>query len=1022
MKFVQRTTAVVISILLLGALVLLPSLAAFRQITEAASARRQSYEVLLRADAFLSALRDAETGQGRYGLTGDEAYLKSYLRASEGTVAQLTELRRQAQSQSSRQRLDVVHPMMNAQLEEMALVIEQRLHHDETGAILAVRGGKARRLMDAIRVEMGAFVQFEKAELESREATFQSDMRSMLVTIVGACLVTLLFVVLFAYSAYKQSINRNRARLHLETQRLLAEQEALNRVLEQTNQALVKSEESLSVTLACIGDAVIATDTEAKVTRLNPVAERLTGWTLADASGRLIDDIFVIVNKGTRSPATIPVMSTLALGTVHGLANHTVLIARDGAEYDIADSCAPIRDRNDAIIGAVLIFRNVTDEYALQQAVADSSVLTSTILSTVADGVITLRAEDGVVTTLNPAAERLFGRVAAESIGNTLNVLMPELDQAALSSLLDYCAAGKASQRNGFGREFQGRRKDGTVFPLEFALREMHLGGKRYFTGIVRDISARKQAEVDQVKIDQRLRDLQFYTRSLIESNVDALVITDPSGIITDANRQMAELTGCTRDEMIGAPFKTYFTDADRAAACINVTLSAKRVTDYELTACDRDGKTTPVSYNAATIYDRDRQLRGVFAAARSMTERQLNHQTLQQTNRALEVARAEADKANLAKSEFLSSMSHELRSPLNAILGFAQLMETDLPPPSESQKQSISHILVAGWHLLRLINEVLDLAVIEAGRVTLSIEPVALDEVLAECQVMLETEAKQRSVVMNYPRFEHSPYVCADRTRLKQVLINLLSNAIKYNRPHGTVTVEWRPISQERIGISVTDTGLGIASEKLSQLFQPFNRLGQEAGGVPGTGIGLVVTERLVSLMGGTIQVESIVGVGSVFTVELLATVAPSLGLHGAAAEYHPNTPVSERPGAPVYTLLYVEDNPANMQLVEQLVARRKNLRLLTAVNGSLGIELARKAHPTLILMDINLPGISGTGAMQMLREDPSTADIPVVAVSAHASARDIQEGLESGFFRYLTKPIKIQEFMDTLDAVLQA
>ena len=240
------------------------------------------------------------------------------------------------------------------------------------------------------------------------------------------------------------------------------------------------------------------------------------------------------------------------------------------------------------------------------------------------------------------------------------------------------------------------------------------------------DNTARKQVEEEQKKLDQRLRDQQFYTRSLIESNIDALMTTDPRGIITDVNKQMEALTGCTRDELIGAPFKNYFTDPERAEAAIKLVLSEKKVSDYELTACARDGKKTEVSYNATTFYDRDRTLQGVFAAARDVTERKRNEQALLETNVELETAKSAAEKANLAKSDFLSSMSHELRSPLNAILGFAQLMESAAPEPTDSQKESIAQILRAGWHLLELINQVLDLAVIESGKVSMSLEPVS--------------------------------------------------------------------------------------------------------------------------------------------------------------------------------------------------------------------------------------------------------------------------------------------------------
>src|SRR5258706_6061600 len=271
-------------------------------------------------------------------------------------------------------------------------------------------------------------------------------------------------------------------------------------------------------------------------------------------------------------------------------------------------------------------------------------------------------------------------------------------------------------------------RKDGSRFPAVVsvtALRDAQEAIIGYLL-IGTDNTARKRVEAEQKKLDQRLRDQQFYTRSLIESNIDALMTTDPAGIITDVNKQMEALTGCTRDELIGAPFKGYFTDPERAEAGIKLVLSEKKVTDYELTARARDGKKTEVSYNATTFYDRDRTLQGVFAAARDVTERQRNEQALQESNVELESAKSAAEKANLAKSDFLSSMSHELRSPLNAILGFAQLMESASPLPTDSQKESIAQILQAGWHLLKLINEILDICVIESRKVSWSLEPMA--------------------------------------------------------------------------------------------------------------------------------------------------------------------------------------------------------------------------------------------------------------------------------------------------------
>ena len=441
-------------------------------------------------------------------------------------------------------------------------------------------------------------------------------------------------------------------------------------------------------------------------------------------------------------------------------------------------------------------------------------------------------------------------------------------------------------------------------------------------------------------------------------------------------------------------------------------------VSDYELTARARDGKETVVSFNATTFYDRDRKLQGVFAAARDVTERKRLDQVLQEKNTELQSAKSLSEKANLAKSEFLSSMSHELRTPLNAILGFAQLMEAGSPPPTAAQIARLHQIIKAGWYLLELINQILDLAVIESGKLSLSREPVSLSDVMRECQAMIEPLAQQHDIKLTVFPFDNTWFAIADRTRIKQVLINLLSNAIKYNREHGTVEVKCSLSAPERIRISIKDSGAGLPPEKLAQLFQPFNRLGQENGTEEGTGIGLMVTKQLVELMGGTIGVESTVGVGSEFWIDMIRDVTPQFAAGNTMpAEIVPQT----QKNAALRTLLYVEDNPANLMLVEQIIEGHPHIRMLSASDGNLGIALARAQLPDVILMDINLPGISGFKALKILREDPATTHIPVLAISANAMPRDIEKGLEAGFFRYLTKPIKVNEFMNALDDALK-
>jgi len=410
-----------------------------------------------------------------------------------------------------------------------------------------------------------------------------------------------------------------------------------------------------------------------------------------------------------------------------------------------------------------------------------------------------------------------------------------------------------------------------------------------------------------------------------------------------------------------------------------------------------------------------------LMAIVRDVSLQLQTEQELRKAKQEAEYAQKTAEQANQAKSEFLSSMSHELRTPLNGILGFAQLLDYDPAVPLHArQKDKTDQIIKSGNHLLQLIDQVLELAKIEAGKISVSIESFPIREVVEECIPLIKTMAEKRSIVLNADIDDcANVLVCADRTRLRQVILNLLSNAVKYNCEDGSISLTGKIMENDMIRIAVSDTGLGIPEDQKDKLFQPFERLGRESSEIEGTGIGLTITRELVHVMCGEIGFESDVGKGSTFWIEIPLDKKEHAEDHIKISE---NADHDTDMGVPVgdpettYVVLYVEDNPANLMLMEEILSIIPNINMISTHTAELGIEMARAQRPDLILMDINLPGMNGDEALARLKANSETRDIPVFAVTAAAMPYQVKQGLEQGFLAYVTKPLQVDTFLQTV------
>ena len=640
-----------------------------------------------------------------------------------------------------------------------------------------------------------------------------------------------------------------------------------------------------------------------------------------------------------------------------------------------------------------LALRRARQVAMAQTVILERETLFASVINTALEGIIVIDAL-GIINTFNPAAEKIFGYSKAEVMGRNVRILMPEPHRGQHDGYIQRYLNGAPPKIIGIGREVTGLRKDGSMFPMELAVSEMHLEGKHLFTGVIRDISGQKQAA-------QALQSSEEKFRVLAESMNSGMFIYEKEGF-TYANPAIEALTGYTREELLHTPLADLIHPEmrDMVVARAKERLEGKvGPVHYELRILRKDGLERWVDFSAVTT-----TINGLPAAlgtAIDITERKKAEADLLQ-------AKEEAERANRAKSEFLSRMSHELRTPLNVILGFSQVIAQDKSNLTREQAQAIQQVLTSGEHLLNLINEVLDLSRIEAGKLELFYEDVELEEMISKCLSMLAPLAEERGImVQRHPATALS--VWADRMRVQEILLNLMSNAIKYNRPGGTIRATCDTTTAGLVRVVITNTGQGIPPEQQPFLFQPYTRLAQNYNMSESSGIGLSICKQLVEAMGGHIGFTSDVDIANTFWFELPpGTPRDSTKQRPEPEPLQKVTPPAQEARG---RILYIEDTKANVSLMRMVLKRLPGIELMDAPSAELGIDLARRECPDLILMDIGLPGMDGIEALQVLRGDDTTRDIPVIAISAAAMPHDIERINEAGFDNYLSKPFNIEE-----------
>ncbi len=772
----------------------------------------------------------------------------------------------------------------------------------------------------------------------------------------------------------------------------------------------------------------IATDEKGVIQIFNVGAERMLGYAAAEVLNKItpaeISDPQELVVRATALSAELgtpikPGFEALVFKASRGIEDiyELTYVRKDNSRFPALVSVTALRDDGGGIIGYLLIgtdnsARKRAEEALLKAGALQNAIFNSANFSSIATD------EKGVIQIFNVGAERMLGYTAAEVLNKITpadisdpreliaraNALSAELGTAIKPGF--EALVFKASRGIEDIYELTYIRKDESRFPALVSVTALRdaAGAIIGYLLIGTDNSARKQVEAERLVLDQRLRDQQFYTRSLIESTIDALMTTDPRGIITDVNKQMEALTGCTRDELIGAPFKDFFTDPERAEAGIKLVLSEGKVSNYELTARARDGNETVVSYNAATFHDRDRNLKGVFAAARDVTERKLFDRTLQEKN-------VELQAANVAKREFLAVMSHEIRTPMNGILGMTELtLNTEL---TSSQRDYLKVVKSSAESLLTLLNDLLDFSKIEAGKLELENIAFDLSETLGDTLQTLATRASEKGLELSLHIRPGVPdALFGDPHRLRQIVVNLVGNALKFTE-HGEIKVEVENAGnidgQAIVRFAVVDTGIGIALAAHASIFSAFEQAdASTTRRYGGTGLGLAITKQIVELMGGEIKVESELGRGSTFSF------SARFGLQTGRSDG------DQCPELKHVRVLVVDDHPSNRMILRELFTswQMEVVEADGARTAMIALRAAQRAGQPFALMvtDLMMPEVDGFGLAALMQQDVALRETRIILLTSAGRTEDVVRCRAAGIAAQLSKPVKHSLLLDTI------